>query len=187
LIDPTQTFFDEIVEPAFREYQEAEDELTRAAAEDEPIRLAEARNRALRRARTAAIEMHQFADRVTADKPSWCPTTATATVQKVRDWLMSDYASPQHDVQVLHDAADAFKHGELTMSRKGRDWFVEDDRMIVSAKTGYGMLGWGEGKFSSAEEIIIEQKDGSPRSMLFVLTTVQHAWLRAMGRPEPDR
>ena len=64
MTDSAQEFFDLIVDPALLEFRAAEAELAQASIASDPLRLDQARANAMRRARTAAIELHQFADRV---------------------------------------------------------------------------------------------------------------------------
>jgi len=177
--DAAQDFFDSVVEPALADYETAEAELTAAVKAADASRLAEARALAMRRARTAAIELHQFGDRVVSERPPWVPQT---NLGGLRQWLMTQCDRRPDDVQVLHDVADAFKHAVLTNPRKGRSWFVQTDKAIVNTSTGYGALGYGEGKYGGIEEVIVEQPDGRKRSLSFVLGTAKGAWLKAMGR-----
>lgn len=179
--DSTQDFFDAIVDPAIEEFRAAEDELCAASLAKDEDRLERARSVAMRRARQAAIELHQFADRVSSDRPPWA---AALNPEGLRNWLMTDHCDRRpDDVLVLHDVADAFKHAALTNPRKGRAWLVRTDRAVIMTSTGWGELGWGEARWDGPEQVIIKQEDGSKRSLIFVLDTVRNAWRRAMGRP----
>ena len=71
-------FFERIVEPAIREFDAADDALDDAADLDD------ARSLAMRRARTAAIELHQFCDRVFDSAPEW---RSRGGLEGIRDWL----------------------------------------------------------------------------------------------------
>lgn len=178
--DSAQDFFDAVVAPALAEYRDAEVELTKASLDGDANRLEAALALVFRRARTAAIELHQFTDRVVTEHPAWAPALANEATRK---WLMSNHCSRRpDDVHVLHDVADAFKHAKLTRQRKDRPWLVASDKAVVSIATGFGELGWGEGKWSGVAQTIIEQPDGRKRALSFVLETAEDAWLRAMGR-----
>lgn len=178
--------FDEIVEPARAEYREAERGLTSAAlGEPDAPEIEGARQLVLRRARTAVVELHQFADRVHAAAPSWAPI---GPLPELRAWvqeqhcrfLQSETLVP--DVDLLHDLADAFKHVRLSHSPKGRSRVVTHEGAVIRLATGYGSLGFGEGKFGGVEQLIVERVDGRQRAVSSVLLNVRNAWTRAMGR-----
>ena len=182
MTDPTKDFFDLIVEPAIDEYLDAECALTAAEGAGDPAGLEAARALALRRARTAAIELHQFADRVMINGPAWAPP---GTIKQLRDWLRTNQGrqingQPVEDFHLLLDVANAFKHAQLTHTRD-RAWLVQDDKVVVSSATGFGELGWGEGKWGGAQAIIIEKTDGKKRAMSLMLSTVRDAWRSAMS------
>ena len=180
MTDPTKDFFDLIVEPAIDEYLDAECALTAAEGAGDPAGLEAARALALRRARTAAIELHQFADRVMTNGPAWAPT---GTITHLRDWLRTNHGrqingQPVEDFDLLHDVADAFKHAQLT---RDWPWLVQDDKVVVSSATGFGELGWGEATWSGVQAITIEKTDGKKRAMSLMLSTVRDAWRSAMS------
>ena len=181
MADDAQEFFDTIVEPALRDFRDAEDDLVRAYISKDEAWLNRARPVAMRRARNASIELHQFADRVTEVSPPWA---AGMKPDDLRKFLMDNHCKRRpNDVLVLHDVADAFKHAKLHWPRKGgRAWFVRSDRAVISSTAGWGELGWGEGRWGGPEQIVIELVDGTKRSLLFVLDTVADAWRSAMGR-----
>lgn len=181
-VEPCRYFFATIVMPAFREYERAEEILTQAVVHSVGD-AHDARMLVMRRARTASIELHQFVDRVATVKPKW------AVPGKARDvmrWLKVNHLRqidgvPVPDIEILHDVADAFKHAELSQARQERDWFVKTDSAIISTGTGYGRLGWGEGKYGGVEQVVVRLRDGRYRALSLILKSVAEAWERAMG------
>lgn len=178
-VDAATSFFELIVEPALAEYDDAEEVLTQATVHG--IGNADAaRALVLRRARTASIELHQFADRVLAEAPT---CFQGSKVSDVRAWLKAGFVrrangQPVDDLAVLHDAADVFKHAQLTR----QSWYLKTDRAVIRTATGFGQLSWGEGKFGEIEQVIVELLDGRPRALSHVLWTVRDAWAAAMGK-----
>ncbi|WP_292077060.1 MULTISPECIES: hypothetical protein [Brevundimonas] len=89
--------FDQYVTPALAEYHAAEV----ALSADEP----DAELLVRRRSRAAAVELHQFADRVFHSKPAWLP--ALREVKEVRDWLASTLTGVAvADVGLVGDVAE---------------------------------------------------------------------------------
>ena len=178
--DPTTDFFEVIVRSAIEEYEDAEKRLTAAVAAGDEAALGAARQLVLRRGRTAAIELHQFADQVHADKPAWGPTCATPNA--VRKWLKDNWcANPNSliDFDVLHAVADAFKHAVLT---QGEPLFRSDE-VIVTTSMGYGEGRYGVGKWGGTDQLTIEIP-GLETPMSTALQVVSQAWLKAMGSVE---
>ena len=178
--------FDEIVEPARVEFEEAEHRLTAAVAGGPGAPdLEAARALVLRRARAAVVELHQFVDRVHAARPSWAPA---GSLPELRASLQRDHCrflrgtEPVDDVDLLHDLADAFKHVSLDRPTKGRERVVTHEGAVVRLATGYGDLAFGEGKFGGVEQLIVERVDGRQRAVSSVLLNVSDAWAKAMGR-----
>jgi hypothetical protein len=140
-----------------------------------------ARLSAMRRARAASIELHQFADRVIATNPAWAPS---GKLGDLRVWLTDNHirrieGRPVEDVRILGAVADAFKHAKL--DNPAAKAFLESDEAIVCIGTGYGRLAFGEGK-PGGEQVIVELRDGTQRALSLVLMTVRDGWAAAMGR-----
>ena len=136
---PPEIAFDEFVEPARAEYREAEKGLTSAAlGETEAPEIEGPRQLVLRRARTAAVELHQFADRVHSAAPSWAPV---GSLPELRAWLQEEHCrflrseTPVPDVDLLQDLADAFKHVRLSHPPKGRSRVVTQEGAVIRLAT----------------------------------------------------
>ena len=127
--DPTADFFEFVVMPAIQEYLQAEDILTAAVRSGIDSDLCTARQLVLCRGRTAAIELHQFADRVYADEPLWRPSCSSANA--VRIWLKENWckeASFLMDFDILSTVADAFKHAEPNWKK---DALFKTDKVVI--------------------------------------------------------
>lgn len=175
--------FDTIVEAARAEYLEAERGLTRAAKGDAGTNLGAARVLVLRRARTAAVEMFHFSDRVHTAQPSWAPAgglkNLRRTIQLKHCRMLRGL--PVDDFDMIEDIANSFKHSKLTYEKE-RAWFIKDEGAVITNSTGYGSLAFGEGKNGGVEQVIVKRLDGAPRALSSVLQNVRDAWMSAMGR-----
>jgi hypothetical protein len=110
-----------------------------------------------------------------------CILAPNGTLNEIRKWLRDSHGAT--DIELLHDVADAFKHAKLTRRPGNRDYLVQTDRAVVSLSTGYGRLGFGEGKFGGGEQVIICQADGTERALSSVLFNVRDAWRQAIALP----
>ncbi|MCB2047748.1 MAG: hypothetical protein KDE32_05910 [Novosphingobium sp.] len=172
MTDTARQFFDRVVEPAIFEYNEAEVALTEALS-GSAEKIDDAREMALRRACSAAVELHQFADRVLSVSPNW---SHGDNLKGLRTWLSDTHVrrvngEPVEDLEILHDVADAFKHAKLTRHCKQ----VQSDRAVVFLATGYGELSSGEGKYGGVEQVVVRLKNGDLRALSSVLWTVRDA------------
>lgn len=176
--------FDVIVRPALLEYGTAERGLTLACVEKSDPNFARAD--VLRRGRTAAIELHQFADRVfeSQPQPAWMPPAATVhgLRKAVEDshCLFLGGSIPMKDLSLLHDIADAYKHVRLEPRASRR---VLTDQATLPISTGFGQLLWGEGKWGGVEQAIVTQTDQRQRALSSILLNAANAWLVTMGLP----
>jgi len=169
--------FDQYVIPALAEYHAAEVALTTAIQSKNDVAAAEALVQ--RRSRSAAIELHQFADRVFHEKPSWLP--APKAVQDVRDWLVTRLSGlAAEDVPLVGDVADGYKH--VVLERKSAHTNGEEAATISTM--GYGQGAYGAGKFGGCPQMIITTNDGRKRQLSSILLSVANSWLDAMGKPK---
>lgn len=184
--DPAIAHFDEIILPAIESYFEAENCLSSAVqAGDEKV-INTTRLMVMRTARTAAIELHQFSDRVAKLCPAWGPGHGQS-VEQVRQWLRVVHAAAissdrSDEVLVLQDIADAMKHAQLDHAPRGRERFVDTDKAVLFFGSGFGEFGFGEAKYGGVEQVMVVQSDGTKRLLSSTLDIVKSAWLRAMGR-----
>lgn len=188
-----ESHFEDIVVRSWRNYIECEYALSRAHQEGDTVAIDEARKAVALSARSACIEMHQYTDTIaaqTVDRPAWLPKGISA-LDGLRDsvskrCMMLRNGTPCADVHLLHDIADAFKHSILTRHRKGREHLVKTANCSVVIGTGYGELGYGEGKQSGLEQVIIRLENGQSRALSSVLQNVIDAWRTFMGQELPD-
>lgn len=81
-----------------------------------------------------------------------------------------------HDCSLLRDIADVFKHSSI--DRKSAT--IKHSKAVVTVSTGYGELGYGEGKFDGTEQIIVELPNGDKRALSSILQNVVDAWRRLL-------
>ncbi len=184
MTDDLSFVFDTVVEPARGEFLDAETKLVRAVQGGDLTQLAEARLLVLRRARTAAIELHHFVDQVALVRPPWARFDQPGDPSR---WLQSEHCrmlrgEPVKDVDALTDIANAFKHAKLEEPKRHRSWIVEDQRAVITTSSGYGMMGCGEGNYGGEEQVIVRRLDGTTRALSAILQNVRDAWMAAMGR-----
>jgi hypothetical protein len=170
-----------IVQPALKDYTQAEHALTEAHKTGEKADIRAARGEVMRKARTAAIELHQLCD-VALHELS--PTFSNigdvrSAVQANCTFLRS--AKRVEDVDLLRDTAEVFKHHTLDRSTAA----VKTQDMIVAATTGYSTLFFGEGKYGGAEAVIVTKTNGSQRALSSILQNVFDAWLMFLKEPLP--
>ncbi len=173
-----------VVLPGLRDYWRAERELSAAAASRDPTALEAARFEAMRKARTAATELHHLSDFVLKEAPPGLPTfggieEVRAAVESHCVWLRG--ATPSGDVALLRDVAEAFKHHRL--DRKNSR--VTGADAIVACQSGYGKLSFGEGKFGGIIQVVVTTRDGRERVLTAVLQNVADAWRKLLGEPLP--
>jgi hypothetical protein len=180
---PVNEHLERVVLPALRDYWAAEADLTSAAL-NRPGEVHAAREEAMRRARTAAIELHHLCDvALKATDPS---LPAFANMEEVRaavgaECLAMRTSRLTADVPLLRDVAEAFKHHEL--DRKNAR--VTGADTVVACQTGYGTLGYGEGKYGGIDQVVVTDKAGGQRALSSVLQNVADAWRRVIGRSLP--
>jgi hypothetical protein len=175
---------DTVVRPALRDYLSAETALNAAHESKDPIGVELARKAVMRVARSAAVELHQFADLVANEPtPQLLPfknaEAARAAVKPhcvfIRTAILID------DVHLLGDVADAFKHHKL--NRKTAT--TSGAKAIVTLGSGYGEMHCGEGKYGGAEQVLVIQHSGGKRALSAILQNVFDAWMRLLKQPLP--
>jgi len=177
--------FAEIVIPAWQAYLGAEEKLTRAIIDGGNVK--RARFDALREGGAAVFYLHHFADIVAADRPHFLPDDVKS-VGQVQHWLAANCRMfrtemPSNDVSLLCDIADALKHSHLTRRLDERDVASRDAVVVVGS--GWGELGYGEGKYGGVEEVLILAHSGT-RPLTSILQNVVDAWRLAMGYALPE-
>lgn len=169
--------FEAVVLPALAEYRAAEGELSDAVLRH-PERLDAARELVMRRARTAAIELHQLAD--------FAAHETNVDVQQLRNDIEQHCVflrdgAPVADIGLLRDVAEAFKHHKL--DRKNAR--VSASNGMTVHPTGYSSLAFGEGKYGGTEQVIIKANDGKQRALSSILQNATDAWRKHLGRTLP--
>lgn len=178
-MDQVNEQFEAVVLPALAEYWAAETALTAALNEGDAASLSAARQLVMRRARTAANELHHFAD-FAAAKNGLKLNLVRSTVAAHCTFLRS--SNEVADFALLRDTADAFKHNHLNRANAT----VTGSDAIIASGTGYSMLYYGEGKYGGAEQVIVTARDHSQRALSSILQNAADAWRRYLGRAVPD-
>jgi hypothetical protein len=86
------------------------------------------------------------------------------------------------DVKLCGDVADALKHAILTRNLDVRQ--IRENDAVIALSTGYGELGYGEGKYGGIQQVIVLANSGT-RALSSVLQNVIDAWRRAAGLDLP--
>ncbi len=163
--------FDQMVIPALAEYHAAEVALSHDT--DGANALIQ------RRSRTAAIELHQFADRVFHARPPWLPPVKDE--KAVRDWLATTLTGVGvNDVALVGDVADGFKHVKIRRSSAQ----IRGEASANIQSMAYGRGAYGAGKFGGAPQMVINTNDGRERQLSSILLNVANGWLTALTRPQ---
>jgi hypothetical protein len=135
-------------------------------------------------ARTAAVELHQFADLVANEPTPELPPFKNADAARFAvkpHCVFIRTATLIDDVHLLGDVADAFKHHKL--DRKTAT--ITGAKAIVTLGSGYGEMHLGEGKNGGAEQVLIIQKSGGKRALSSILQNVFDAWMTLLKQPLP--
>lgn len=91
---------------------------------------------------------------------------AGLTVQWKDDTTYRDYLAKKHaDFALARDLAKGLKHVKLVRGTP----LIDGAASISSRATGFGELPYGEGGYGGPEEVVVELKDGSTRSVDAVL------------------
>lgn len=178
-MDPLNEQFEAVVLPALAEYWAAETVLTAALSDGDAAALAAARKLVMRRARTAANELHHFAD-FAAVKNGLPLDVIRSTVAEHCTFLRSTNAVA--DIGLLRDTADAFKHNHLNRANAT----VTGSDAVIASATGYSMLYYGEGKYGGAEQVVVTARDKTQRALSSILQNAADAWRRYLGRAVPE-
>jgi len=115
-MQPILDHIDNVVRPALRDYLGAEMALNAAHDSKDPKVIYAARKAVMRVARTAAIELHQFADLVANEPTPQLPVFTDAAVARIAvkpHCVFIRTTTLIDDVHLLGDVADAFKHHKL--------------------------------------------------------------------------
>lgn len=171
---------DDIVRPALRNYVAAEKALDQANESNDQAAIEAARAEVMRTARTAATELHHLADVVLVDT-----APRFADLRAIRQALRTVCVfgrgqTPGDDVDLLRDAADAFKHFVLTRASAT----ITGAAAIVSIGTGWGEMRYGEPKWGGREQVVIQRINGHKFSMLWVVQNSYDAWMTVLGLPQ---
>jgi hypothetical protein len=175
---------DNVVRPALRDYLSAETALNAAHESKDHNAIAAARKAVMRAARTAAVELHQFADLVANEPTPELPPFKNAEAARFAAKPHCVYirtATLIDDVHLLGDVADAFKHHKL--NRKTAT--ITGAKAIVTLGSGYGEMHPGEGKYGGAEQVLVIQKSGEKRALSSILQNVFDAWMTLLKQPLP--
>jgi hypothetical protein len=166
--------------PAVRDYERAEDELTRAFAKDaDPNSWAEEGRRAKRCAAEVAIAIDGLADRA-ASVLGITPDEIRAQV--AQRCVIGGVARPGCIDRVCA-VANAYKHGGPLRSKHP----IDSESDVLATGAGYGIDGYGIGKFSGIE-VLVNQRDGTTRKFLGDLSWSIAGWFRFLadgGAPVP--
>jgi hypothetical protein len=166
--------------PAARDYEQAEDELTRALARNaDPNSWAEEGQRARRRAAEVAIAIDGLVDRA-ASALSLTPDEVRAQV--AHGCVIGGTARPGCIDRVCA-VANAYKHAGPLRAKHP----INSESDVLTTGAGYGIDGHGIGKLSGVE-VLVNQKDGTTRKFLGDLPWSIAGWFRFLadhGAPIP--
>jgi hypothetical protein len=171
---------DTVVRPALRHYVAAEKALDQANEAGEPAAINAARGEVMRVARTAATELHHLADIVLVDTAPRFGNLAAIRQALRAACVFGRGQTPGDDIDLLRDAADAFKHYVLTRPSAT----ITGAAAIVSIGTGWGEMRYGEPKWGGHEQVVIQRINGHKYSMLWVLQNSYDAWMTVLGLPQ---
>lgn len=188
-----ESHFEDIVVRAWRNYLKAETDLNHVRSNGDESAILEATKELVLTARTACIELHQFADTIATqseDRPRWLP----ADVQKaggVRRAIsehcrMLGRAVPSADLEILHDIADAFKHSVLTRAPKGRDHWVRSSKCHIIVSSRWDEAVWDQARWDEIDHLVIVLETGDRRSLTGILQNVIDAWSSLLRQELPD-
>lgn len=173
-----------VVRPALRAYIAAERGLDAADESKDVGRIEDARQEAMRAARTAAIELNHFQD-VVLHNPS--PPDLIFTGQEdIRAALRAacvfarEPLAQVDDPDLLRDTTDAFKHFHL--DRKNAS--VAGAQAVVTIENGFGEMRFGEQKFGGAIQVTIRTKDQNKYALLWLIQNTYDAWMKILKQPE---
>lgn len=181
----SERHFDRHVVPEFHRYLAAERQLTEAIALGDESKIEAARDDAMRAAMAAVVPAHHMSDVVANERPAYIPSHVQG-VGAVRKWAQATHCkmlrgSPIDDLDLLGDVADAFKHFKLT-HKKGRPRRVTSAKATITTEAGWGEMGFGEGKYGGAEQVVVTLLDGRKRAMSSILQNVIDMWRLVLGR-----
>jgi hypothetical protein len=144
--------------PAARDYEQAEDELTRAVARDaDPSTWVEEAQRAKRRAAEVAIAIDGLADRAA----SALGLTPDEVRTQVGHRCVIGGIRRLGCVDRVCAVANAYKHAGPLRAKHP----IDSEADVLATGAGYGIDGYGIGKFSGVE-VLVNQKDGTTRKFL---------------------
>lgn len=176
----TLDHLDNIVRPALRNYIAAERTLDQANMSKDQAAIDAARAELVRAGRTAATELHHLADVVLVDTaPRFADLGAIR--QALRAVCVFDRGTvPGPDTDLLHDAADAFKHFVLTRPSAT----ITGAAAIVSIGNGWGEMRYGEQKHGGQEQVTITRNDGNKYALLWIVQNSYDAWMKVLRLPQ---
>jgi hypothetical protein len=175
---------DNLIRPALQAYLASERELDIAKEKDVADEIDAARRNVNLAARQAVDLLHHFADFVLKEPDPALPVFNN--IGEVRRLLkpLCVFTRTQRavdDVALLMDVTDAFKHHRPDRSSAT----VDVSFAIVTSYGGYGELGWGEGKYGGAEQVIVTRTSGEKRALSSILQNVFDAWMTLLKQPLP--
>ena len=133
----------------------------------------------IRRARSAAIELHHFSELVLATQPNLIlDTSDTQSLNTLKSKLkvlhcqMKPQSNSIQEIDLLCDVADAFKHFELR--KDDRTIKNSDDVQLIYIAWGNGV--YGEGYYGGFNQVIVKSRSFSVRVLSSVLKKIAQTW-----------
>lgn len=144
--------------PAARDYDRAENELSAAFAQNpDPVHWATAGQHAKRRAAEVAVAIDGLADRAAND----LATTSEKVRNAVAPYCTIGSVSRPGSIERVCAVANAYKHAGPLHSKHP----IASESDILAAGAGYGIDGYGIGKFGGVE-VLVTERDGAVRKFL---------------------
>jgi hypothetical protein len=144
--------------PAAQDYDRAENELSAAFAQNpDPAHWATTGQYARRRAAEVAVAIDGLADRAAND----LGITPDNVRNAVAPYCTIDSVARPGSIERVCAVANAYKHAVLLRSKHP----VASESDILAAGAGYGIDGYGIGKFGGVE-VLVSERGGSVRKFL---------------------
>lgn len=180
--------FETIVVPNFRDFDAAEKALTAATRSGDPQTIAAASNAALRAGMNVAVAAYHLCDAVWLARAQMPWLAGLKNSEQMQAFIENAHCvmmrtpAMVRDLQLVAAVADAYKH--VVLRNAARPVTTSQATLVVA--TGYGELGYGEGKYGGVNQVIVRLNNGQSRSLWGAIQNVVDMWRRFLGDPLQD-
>ncbi len=159
--------------PAAQDYHRSENELSAAFAENaDPTHWATAGQHAKRRAAEVAVAIDGLADRAAND----LGMTPDAARKAVAPYCTIDSVARRGSIERVCGVANAYKHAGPLRGKHS----VASESDVLATGAGYGIDGYGIGKFGGVE-VLVTERDGTVRKFLGDVPWVIAGWFQFLA------